>query len=487
MYKLNIPLVQFPRGAMEFPICFDLAMAHLFEMRGIDYRIAFKNCWKSNLDENGETISGVFQFPYEDIEKYRSAGIRITKIKMPNDDKIKAIIQDSLIKKKPLLIHFDAYFCRWDPACYGKRHNDHLVFVVGISKNGKVCSVSDPYFKKYKKSIKTRELFRAARFFYEIEFPDSFQFQESPDPCVALTDFSNKLNSFLHALEQRKNLLRLETDLGFACTLYKTLQRGRTSQYFYGLYLTYLFESGINHTAKALSVKLAEADCLWINCLLYIVRGSRSYYSPEELLRHLRVLNSFYKNLILSSSKLVLNSTVPTFVDFEEISLEKYFNCKMFLGDDECEKSDFIENEKLCVTPVCDISKVEAEGKVFSLYPQNEKDNIRCRGQLIECRGVLCKGISLLIVAEWIDATVSIELVLDKGFRYDARIRVADFPKRETHSVNLGEAYDLARWKAFDHVYARIVDIGFPHESLLREIVLPDNSHLHLIALVALK
>lgn len=477
MYNIRLPHVVFPAGAMEYPLCIDIILAVLMTIKGIDYRKCYASCAEVEYCTNGNTVDRIIRFPMSGLEKYRKVGIRIDLCRKQSDDEAKQYIQNKLFENQPAVVHFDAYYCPWDKACYGKRHNDHLVMVTGISWNKRRCKIVDPYFGYLKKTILTKRLFQAMRFWYKIEFPQTMKSVEPNDPLINLKLFFETLNRFSN--EVAFEYLHLDTELGFMTKLYRTLQAGRVSLYFYRLYLMSL------NRIPMLCSKLKEADCLWVNCLLYIVRGARTYYSAKEMKEKLKELSNFQENLFAQNSMWKLETTLEKIKECRTIDLRKYLNCKMFLSDEECEKSTFIEHEKLCISPVRDIGNIIFEGKVFRLLPQEREDNIRCNGQKIDCRSIVCKGISLLMVAEWIDITGSIRCEFKDGDMAETQITVYDFPKYGKKSVDLGEAYDTARWKAFDHVYAQVIDIAFLKEAVLCAINLPQNTHLHLLSAVA--
>ncbi len=455
MYKIRLSQVVFPAGAMEYPICTDIILAVLMKMKGIDYRKCFASCVKGKYLVNGKTVEEMIRFPMSGLEKYRRVGIRIKLCRKQNDSVAKKFIQEKLAANQPAVVHFDAYFCPWDKACYNKRHNDHLVVVTGISRNGKRCAIVDPYFGYLKKTVLTSRLLNAMRFWYEIEIPQTLIFAEPTDPLFNLKKFFEIFHKFSNKITLEQ--LHLDTELGFMTKLYRTLQSGRMSLYFYRLYLMSLSEG-----VQTVCEKLKEADCLWVNCLLYIVRGARTYYSPKEMKEKLQKLSGFQESMFTGNPVRKLENTFDKIENCRTIDIRKYLNCKMFLSDEQCEKSTFIENEKLCVSPVRNIEKVAFEGKEFQLLPQGSEDNVRCNGQKIDCGNVVCKGISLLMVAEWIDIIGSVGIEFADGDFLGTQMIVRDFPKIGEKSIDLGEAYDAARWKAFNHVYARVIDIVFP-------------------------
>lgn len=479
MRKLKLPTIAFPKGKMEFPYCIDLIFAHLIAMRGVDYRRFYSECLKCELNKDGKTMAEVLRFPMFELGKYSAAGIVAQKVEIKELFRLVEFIRTRLKEKTPAVVHWDGYHCPWDKACFQKRHNDHLVMITGISRKGKRVAVCDPYFNK-KKSVSIKYLFRASRFVWDIHFPTQFQFYVCDDPFKEIEILQAVLSDFVKLAESRPELLKPETDAAFMCELYRALQAGRVNLYFFGQYLS--SENGGNNML-VLREKLAEAECLWVNCLLYLIRGSRSYYRPEEMLKRIRKICSALK-LTTTAGERIHAETFRGTVNSYPICLRKYMNCKMFLSDDECAKSDFIEDEKLCVAPRTDTSKLTKEGRTFHLLISEEKDNIRFSGQTIDCTAE-CRGVSLLLVAEWIDADVAITFIFSDGSTAEVQVSVQDFPVSGANSVDLGEAYDLARWKAFSHVYARIADICWGGKKQLAAFRLSDNSHVHLLAAAA--
>lgn len=482
MKSISIPHIQFAPSAADFPMCLDLLMAHNIALHGEDWRRAFSLCCRAKIIKNAMNPMDALVFPHFEFAKYRTVGIDILK-KQADSQEILTAIEHSLAHSEPLIIHFDAFFCPWDSACFQKRHNDHMIFITGISRNKKYLSIADVYFGKYHKIVHTNTILQASRFYLQITFPAKIRFIEPTNFTKELTRFSNTLKEFTHMCEKPGFLKRTE-GIPFAEGSYKILQRGRISQYFFRMYLLYLAEQG-DSKASLLSERLEEADYLWVNCLTYIIRGAWNFYYTEQgLLKHIYRLCDFYSNILfggrrLESTPCIINRTAV-------INIRSYFNGKMFLPDDACELSDFIEGEKLCIVPLQDVSEITSGARRFRLYPHGDKDNIRADGQKINCGNILCKGISLLCVAECGDAAFSLSFIFNHGDCAQKHLLAEDFPKKSENAIDVGDAYTVTRWRAYDRVYARVLDVFFDNQEYLKTIILPKNPHLHILALAVI-
>ena len=483
MKTVKIPQIHFARSAAEFPFCFDLVMAHLIAMQGEDWRRAFSVCCHARFRDQANAPENALVFSHFEYEKYRFLGIRIKKVINKQDQMILSVMQEKLRKGIPFVIHFDAFYCPWDKACYQKRHNEHLVIVTGLSRNQRKVCVADVYFKKYHQKLDVKMLLEAGKYYLDISFPEKFRFKEASDYRTELFRFAKILQHFADAC-QMEGFLKQTTNIPFAEGSYRVLQRARISQFFYRMYLLYLAERG-DVEAHVLAKRLEEADQFWVNCLTYIVRGAWNFYYTEQgLSEHIQRLSLFYQH-IFDEVKLLENGS-ETINSSASLDIQKYYNCKMFLRDDECARSDFIEGEKLCVAPDRDISELIVGGRCFRLNPKGDKDNIRTDGQKILCGDVRCRGVSLLCVAECGDIFFSCAFDFVKGERAQKFLMAQDFPEKSKNGINLGDAYIITRWRAFRKVYARTLDVFFDGEKELHSITLPQNSHLHVLALAVL-
>lgn len=459
----RVTKAQFLPTTIDFPICFDLSMATLAQSYGLDFRLFFSDCLKTTFNKDGKSLDEILTFPFWEDEKYKAKGVKIQKVHWSELNKNDYHLSGYNI------IHFDGFYCKWDRACYKKRHNDHLVLL----NDGK--TIYDLYFNK-KKRITTKLLSKASGFFYSCQFP-----QVLPDireePHELLAEFQKNFSDCVSEIGKRKTLLRPNGSNPFSMQLFRFLQRVRISLYFYRNFLQIYKDCD---KIKVIDNDLESIDNLFSSALLYIIKAIWAHeYEEDVAFNKLEKIAETLNEVGKTDYKMVGDYNLKTIENFRQISLDEYFNCKMFLPNDQCERSDFIEGDHLCVC-LNDLKDISYGNLTIALAWLNDKDNIRCIKQEISVQKK-CRGMIFLVVAENGSFIGDFNFITDRGdLRYKKLI--TDFPRKTDESINIGQGYDLSRYCVFKNVYARIAAVDFKEPIFLQTVVLPNQSHLHIIA-----
>lgn len=132
-------------------LCYDDCIATVANYYNCDYEmiyIDFCEIMKKNVDEKTFFASQYVMEMSDTTENLRKyCGIQVEEIVLNNDKEWISVIEQLVLKNKPILVFFDPYWCPWDNG-FQKFHNDsgHSFIIKDIDIEKLIFTCVDPYF-----------------------------------------------------------------------------------------------------------------------------------------------------------------------------------------------------------------------------------------------------------------------------------------------------------------------------------------------------
>ena len=144
--KLDLHINPAPRHVPQVPSCFDDIISTIASYWNINCLPMFAGSYSFLLRESsGKYYERVYtEDPGRDIlTKY--CGITYKFVEKCRNSTLEEVVISELSENRPIVVHFDAYYCPWDQF-KGKIHNNHMVTVSGIDTDNSKIHICDSWF-----------------------------------------------------------------------------------------------------------------------------------------------------------------------------------------------------------------------------------------------------------------------------------------------------------------------------------------------------
>jgi hypothetical protein len=517
---LNIKPVQIERFMEVPPSCFDDIIASVCNYFGIDYQLRFMMSWTFKYVSKSEKANLTFeerlQYPYscenELLAQY--SGLTIEHFKLNNNDIFIENLTNQLKKGNPVYVHFNAYYCPWDPM-FGKLHNNHVCLAIGLNDMDSIL-ICDPWNLKECETVSLNSFVKQCKFYGNFTINSNINNVDNSkidkilydgmtqilllnnthtifdSICIFanefLTDFNpkevnnydgnytNKLrgiqynrNKFLIFLKYIKNKYDFNIDISILDEYQRIIH---SWQIVVSLIIKSYFLKEISSLKKNIAKKIVEISNKEKELYYKII--NREQYSYTHTLQN---LNQPYTSIDLKKNI---------------IKLEKYFNNKAF--DYQYENmynanfsgcNDFYILGNINRHEILRINNIS-----FDFYNNlyNELDNITCLGQSIKMntRG---NKISIIGSCDFGSFTDTLYIQYSNGITEPIKISFSDFamdPIFDEKIVWYGKAYyrDIDENKVCHenaYIYMKSYQLVYTDEIL--NIILPNCPCMHIFAI----
>lgn len=496
-------LYQIEKPFIAYTLCFDDVMRTYLQNKGIPYIYAFGTCWEFEYSGDTEDMACAVTFPSVGFGKYESLGIRIVKKEIEDRSVVLKEIRELLARGKVIPIHYDGYYCRWDPMLKTKRwHNRHIVLARETDKKEKNLIVDDPHFSVHSKKLSFSELGTASKFYYLIQ-------TENYKKCTVEEHFrlickkyknENPIKAMEHFLIDLKEKAKCKIcDWLFAEKWNLMISNGYMTRHFLWLYFRELYSNTGEMKFGILEWQFFGALQLWNECLTHSLKGARR---KDKRIRLMSFIESFQaviakekeiytvlcQERISDSFQIVSLKKANRLETIQNIDLASVMNarsCKKSIYDKE--EADLTGEGEYIVPFHKYINKVKIHGIDFSVRLGDSFDSVRCEGQEIPISGGKdAKGIALLICTEWGSTQFYFKA---QGLKkeYGAECVIEDFTNQSAYSLKVGRSY--LKGKSHDklfqkRVYFRYAYFEFSERDTITSITLSVCPSVHIFSAV---
>lgn len=497
------------------PECYEHALTVCETTYHCDINKAYAVAWKFDLNEFeekeqksrrlGDCIHTKYTL-FSDLEQL--CGVKIRKKDVFSTKELLDVIEKNLDNGYPTLFHIDTYYSEWG-MLYLKTHTNHIGIATGIDQENNKLWIVDPDYSDKAFSIDVQLLNQTSRFYFDICVEDFVKNSYSE-----LLDYIRKEKDAYEKVFYRIELFAkyfkeyFAPQIEFAephnidCVLDSLLiLRLREVIKARNMFIIFLeqIEDEYLYVKKVIEY-LAISMGKWNTVMNLIFKASRTKWKED--------FNEKVYNIVMSIAEIERMAYNVLFYSKNGQGIEE--NRKSFIYDGVIRKTVNIDIEKVCnnkgfvysnwdksadLTSAGEyfvLNKVQNHimyrGIDFLLYFDKPQDNIVCKGQeiMVNFQNAI-RGIALLLCAEWGACEDAVTIVY-KDEIYDMFKLIAnDISQADAEDViELG--YSVMRNGDVVNERAGITFqvIKFREKQYVELIILPDNSNIHILSLVAM-
>lgn len=496
-------LYRIPKPLIAYTLCFDDAMRTYLENEGIPYVHAFGACWEFTYNGQTDDMAKAVSFPSVGFGKYESLGIQIEKKEIADGfaafEELKTLLSEGIV----VPIHYDGFYCRWDPMLKTKRwHNRHIVLARNFDKKENNLIVDDPHFTVRSKKLPVSSLGTASKFYYRVN-TKNYKPRTSEEHFHAIKCKFGDYKSIAD-MERFLSDLKIKSECETPDWLFSEqwnlmIANGYMTRHFLWLYFRNLFSETKKMSYGFLEWMFFGELQLWNECMTHSLKGARRKNKRMRFLSFLKTFEAVIEKEKEIFSAINCNDGNKPFEilsfkqpretnDYFNIDLTSYMNtrsCKYNKRD--CAEAD-LTGEGEYIIPFRKFTKrIKIHGIAFPVCLGELYDGIRCEGQkIIISEKRKAKGIALLVCTEWGSSQFLFKLRGEKK-EYGAQCIVEDFTDRSKDSVRAGKSYLKGKHcdKLFQkRIYFRCTYFELSEFDEITELILPVSPSIHIFSAV---
>jgi len=513
--RLDIHNSPFSKQIDHVPSCFDDIISTVCTAYKLDYFPMFASSYSFLLSDKDEAHYMQIDTK-DDLSEllYGCSGLSYVYKYKTDTEELYSVILDELKEKRPVAIHFDAFYCPWDKL-NGKIHNDHMVLVVGVDEESRKLFVCDPWFDK-EEWIPADLIDVACGYYVTFSF-EAFDLPEIDDEYL-ISNLNRAINrDSQNAFDNiRKFAERLPTEFDFSdlnannffdSTCSKTIQRVVYSRCKYLAFLCYMIPKSRMIT-KEKCIEFGRFMVAWRIVQNLFAKAYIQKIKPgAPFLQHLSnkiisianeeehfLTDTIFHKTNAEYLNLTSSSNVPENKEAKSVDLSQYLNNKAF--DYLCSKykADFTGKRSFLLT---DDESVKSEYAVkdirIPLFENVEKeyDNIICLGQEISCEAKNVSGMIICACGEFGNYSDYWKIVDENGREHCFKVTVSDHsshPRSDEAVVyttdKCGRRNDGVAVVVCENCHIFTEQVWFDSRINVEKIILPNCPCTHIFSVI---
>ena len=494
------------------PECMEHALVSYGKTLNVDFIKAFAESWRFDFEEKED--DGHFLFGesirqngdiLNDYEKYN--GVRVSCIKVKNALSLIDVIEKNCKDGLPTLIHMDTYYSYWG-FLFGKIHSEHIAVAVGVNREKRKLCIVDPDFSEESFWIDFEMLERATEFYLLITIVDSEKYTyhellkllcNQKEKYLAQFEriklSAKKIREEFNPQKEFKEYNNIDDMLNSAViNNIRDIIKGRN------LFIIFLEQilkqyDNIYRVIEYIYISMGK----WNTIMNLFFKAARTEWKKDfgeklsNILVSIAEIEGQAYELLCNCKKDSINGQDLTRKIFDvsciNIDISKYCNNKGFVFDEQIEQGvydltsagEYIVLEK-------EFKNILYNNIAFKTCFENKFDNVICNGQTIK---ILNKkkiySLEFLVCAEWGSCEDSVFLKSIDGKLFPKKIVANDISDIESkYWIQIGKSKKLNGEVVNQKVGLTYNKIILDLNIECKEIELPINPNMHLIALSAL-
>ncbi len=405
--QLSIHNISVPKPIDHIPSCFDDIILTICTAYKLEYYPMFAASYSFLNDYKVDHYYKRIYVRNRNSELlYQCSGLRYKFYSMKNNLLDFSTIMEELYNKRPIIVHFDSFYCPWDKL-KGKLHNEHMVLITGIDSVQKMVFVCDPWFDK-EEWIPSDILMSACEFYALLSFetPITITFDDRyliDNLCSSVRGNGANQDVFENIKDFGRRLLTdfdytdIDSENFFDSSFYKILQTVLYSRCEFLSFLQYMIPNSsiIN---RQLCIEFKQSILSWRIIQRMFAKAYIQKLQPQDsFLKSISNLiisiandeKMFLQNKIIDpyEGKQVISACVRKnqfFSDLQNIDLSEILNNKAFDYLDGRYNANFTGKGTFFVLDnKDDVNNVFLENIDMHIFDniKNEFDNVVCGGQ----------------------------------------------------------------------------------------------------------
>lgn len=496
----DIELVKIKRIESEPGLfCFDDCVASMANYYGCDYQMMFNGGIKIFRWER-EYFAERYEIRLMDLvanlKKFH--GLELIELKNLEQEEYHKLIVNNFEKGKPMIVHFDTFWCPWDPMYQNVSSVvGHYFIISKINNDNILCS--DPYFGKELEPLSLELFYKGIRSVYLIEYNEintvGIMRGAVIDTCreILSNNIITQLYDLIEDISIEENLfngLSEDKEL-WSAPLIVLLMLINQFLCVTSLEVEYVAEKVRSDFLKGKAELLWDMAIQWKQVRKLIVK-----------LYFIRKNDVKLKKMIVEKMKGVVSSLEKVLVEISNNSVIRVNLCDAFNNTAFSKYNGItIDNRNADFTTVGHIYICEKDmmfrcsqeyvSYEFQNIFLNEPDNICCEGQKIEIPRDIYSMIYIVGAAEFGGST-DILVVRDYNYSKNIKITLTDYIYEPQYGENVvwkGRGLYMDGEQCIEmseHLY--LYEKGYELETIpINEIVLPINPSIHIFAITLVK
>lgn len=515
--RLDIHNAPFSKQIDHVPSCFDDIISTVCTAYKLDYFPMFASSYSFLLSDKDEAHYMQIDTK-DDLSEllYGCSGLSYVHKYKTDTEELYSVILDELKEKRPVAIHFDAFYCPWDKL-NGKIHNDHMVLVSGIDEESSQLFVCDPWFDK--EEWIPADLLDVACGYYVIFSFEVFDVSEIDDEYL-ISNLNRAINrdgqnvfdnirKFAERLPTEFDFSDLNASNFFDSSCSKTIQRVVYSRCKYLAFLYYMIPKSRMIT-KEKCIEFGRFLVAWRIVQNLFAKAYIQKIAPgSPFLQHLsnKIISiadeeeKFLTDTIFRQTNAEYLDTVSDFnilknKEAKNIDLSDYLNNRAFDCIYAKYNANFTGKKSFLLLNEESIKEEYTINDVKVPLWQNiekEYDNVICLGQEIACEAKNVSGLLICACAEFGNYSDYWKIVDENGREHCFKVTVSDHsssPRSDETVVyttdKCGRRNDGVAVVARENCHIFAEQVCFDSRMNVEKIILPNCPCMHVFSVVLL-